>query len=81
MVDRMNKSQLIKRISKARHAAGLSVNAAAALVDCSKAATRGNSLAQSSWARIEAGQQNPTWDTLIAMAAAVGLSVAVSIPR
>ena len=42
MVDRMNKSQLIKRISKARHAAGLSVNAAAALVDCSKAATRGN---------------------------------------
>ena len=75
----MTKARLIKRISKARKDAGLSVNAAAALVDCSDMATRGSKLTQPSWARIESGQQNPTWDTLFGMAAAVGLRVAISV--
>lgn len=74
----MNKSQLIKRISKARLSAGLSVNAAAALVDCSGAAGRGDTLSQPSWQRVEAGNMAATWDTLIAMAAAVGLRVSVT---
>ncbi len=74
----MNKAQLLRRIVKARKAAGLSVTAAAALVDCSKAAGRGDSLSQPSWQRFEAGQLTPTWDTLFAMAEAVGLAVEIT---
>jgi len=77
----MNKAQLTRRISEARQSAGLSVNAAAALVDCSDAAGRGDTLSQSSWQRVEAGNMTATWDTLIAMAAAVGLSVSVTVKK
>ena len=57
------KETALNTIRSRRLSNGLSVNAAA------KAST----ISQAAWRRVEAGTMAPSWDTLFAMAAAVGL--------
>ena len=67
----MKKAKALEVIRSSRIASGLSVNAASVK----------SKLSQSNWCRIENGLQNPTWDTLCNMAAAVGAVVTIKIEK
>ena len=61
----ITKKQALKKITTARERAGLSQHQAAEKAGIS----------QPAWHYIEAGTNQPHWDTIIAMALAVGLDV------
>tara|TARA_R100000808_G_scaffold13670_1_gene32949 strand:+ start:181 stop:393 length:213 start_codon:yes stop_codon:yes gene_type:complete len=61
----ITKKQALKKITKARERAGLSQRQAAEKAGIS----------QPAWHYIEAGTNQPHWDTIISMALAVGLDV------
>ena len=62
------KATLLAAVIRRRKSRGLSVNGAAAAA----------SITQPTWSRVEAGLIDPTFETLVSMADAVGLPVRIS---
>lgn len=78
----MTKAKLLKKIVAARSAAGLTITEAARrTVKTNGRVGASAKITQPTWWRIESGPApvRTTWDTLFAMAEAVGVSVSVSV--
>lgn len=65
----MNKKSALKSIERERKRQAFSISEAA----------RRSIITQSNWSRISNGLQEPTWDTVIGMAKAVGVIMEVKI--